>query len=337
MRQHLRVPRVSAPGLAQALVQVASPSLGHAFPPHWGWYVVLYLFLGGLSAGTYFIASLLLFAGDARDREAVRLGYLVSFPLLLVCFALLLLDLGVPLRFWHLLLASERVPAIVFKPWSPISLGSWILALFSVFSSAAFAWALVESGRLRWEPAARAAAWAASMPRPLLAWKAVGMLFSFGLTGYTGVLVSATTIPVWHNARLMGALFLASATSTSYALLMLLLLRRGGGRAGPTIAKLSRADTFSMLLELVLIVVLLLVLGRAARPLVSGGFGVLFWVGVVGLGLLWPLVLHRKGVVRWAEPRRELIAAVCVLVGGLLLRFVVVVSPQFPAVSLWAL
>jgi formate-dependent nitrite reductase membrane component NrfD len=217
-------------------------------------------------------------------------------------------------------------------------LGTWTLTLFGLFSTSAFAWALVETGRLRWAPVVRAAAWAGARPRPLmLAWNVAGSCFGFGLAGYTGVLVSATTIPVWHNARLMGALFLVSAASTSYALLVLLLLRGGAGRAGPTVAKLARADRFSMVLELILIVLLLVILGRAARPLVSGGFGALFWIGVVGLGLLWPLVLHARAVRGWAEPRREMIAAVCGLVGGLLLRFVVVMAPQFPAVSLWAL
>ncbi len=336
MRGRLRVPRVSAP-LVPALLQVASPYVGQGFPPHWGWYIVLYFFLGGLSAGTYFIATLLLLADDPRDRVAVRLGYVWSFPLLLTCAVLLILDLGVPLRFWHMLVASHRVPALLFKPWSPISLGTWTVSGFGLFSFGAFIWALVESGRLSWSPAVRALGWARGLPRPLmLAWSLAGTFFGFGLAGYTGVLVEATSIPVWHNARLLGALFLASAASTSYALL-LLLLRRGNAGARTTIAKLARADRFSMALELCLIALLLVFLGRTAGPLISGGFGAVFWIGVVGLGLLLPLLLHGKAVPRWAEPRRELIAAVCVLLGGLLLRFVVVMSPQFPAISLWAL
>jgi formate-dependent nitrite reductase membrane component NrfD len=333
VRRCLRVPRVTP-----ILAQVGSPYVGHGFPPHWGWYVILYFFLGGLCAGTYFIATLLLLNGDARDREVIRLGYLISFPLLLVCALLLILDLGVPLRFWHMVVQSHRVPHPVFKPWSPISLGTWILTSFGLFASVAFVGTLIDMGRIRWRPLLAAAERVRRLPRPLITgWHVVGTFAGFTLGGYTGVLVTSTTIPVWHNARLMGALFLASAASTSYALLMLLLLRRGRERAHPTVEKLARADRFSMALELVIILLMLLWLGPLARPLITGGFGVLFWIGVVGLGLVFPLVLHRAAIRGWADPRRELIAAVCVLVGGLLLRFVVVMSPQYPAVSPWSL
>jgi polysulfide reductase chain C len=197
---------------------------------------------------------------------------------------------------------------------------------------------LVDMGRIRWGPALAAAQRLRRLPRPLVtAWHVVGTFVGFALGGYTGVLVTSTTIPVWHNARLMGALFLASAASNSYALLMLPLLRRGRGRTHPTVEKLARADRFSMGLELTIIVLMLLLLGPVARPLITGAFGLLFWIGVVGLGLVFPLALQRGAIRGWAEPRRELIAAVCVLVGGLLLRFVVVMSPQYPSVPPWSL
>lgn len=323
---------------APLLAQIASPYIGHGFPPRWGWYIILYFFCGGLSAGAYFAATLLLLAGDPRDRETIHLGYLIAFPLLLVCALLLILDLGVPLRFWHMLVQSEQPPALLFKPWSPISIGTWILTIFGLFSFVAFVGTLLDQGRLRRPPLLRAERWARSLPRPLfVAWNVVGTIFGFALAGYTGVLVTATTIPVWHNARLMGGLFLVSAASTSYALLMLLLLRRGRDHAEPSVAKLARADRFSMVLELILIALMLIVLGQAARPLVTGGFGLLFWIGVVGLGLLVPLALQRGGIGGWGAHRREMTAAICVLLGGLLLRFVIVMSPQYPAIHPWEL
>jgi formate-dependent nitrite reductase membrane component NrfD len=323
---------------ALLLAQVASPYVGHGFPPHWGWYIVLYFFLGGLSAGAYVIATLLLLGRDPRDREVVRLGFLISFPLLLVCAVLLILDLGVPLRFWHMLVQSEDFPGLLFKPWSLISVGTWILTGFALFSSVAFIGALVGMGRVRWNPAIRATRWAGTRPGPLrLGWNIAGMLCAFALAGYTGVLVTATTIPVWHNARLLGGLFLASGVSASYALLTLLLLRRGRTHGDPTVAKLERADRYMMGLELVLLAALLLVLGRSAEPLLRGGFGILFWIGVVGIGLVVPLILHRGAAAGGNASRRAVVTAACVMLGGLLLRFVVVMAPQYPAVRLWDL
>lgn len=322
---------------AEILAQ-ATPALGHGFPPQWGWYIILYFFFGGLCAGAYFIATLLLLLGDPRDRETIRLGYLISFPLLLVCALLLILDLGVPLRFWHMVLQSKNLPELMFKPWSPISLGSWTLFSFGLFSFVAFLVALVDSGRVRWRPLLRATELVRGLPRSLIAgWNVLGSLFGFGLAGYTGVLVTATTIPVWQNARLLGGLFLASAASASYALLVLLLLRRGRAHSDPSVAKLARADRFTMAVELVLIFLLVLTLGRASRPMTTGGFGVLFWLGAVGLGLVAPFLLRRTALGGWDAHRREVIAAVCVLVGSLILRFVVVMSPQYPTVSLWSL
>ena len=78
-------------------------------------------------------------------------------------------------------------------------------------------------------------------------------------------------------------------------------------------------------------------LGRVARPLIAGGFGVVFWLGVIGLGLVAPLMMHRVQFARWSAQNRVVIGSVCALVGGLLLRFVVVMAPQYPRVPLWHL
>ena len=315
----------------------ANPQSGVALPPHWGWWVILYFFFGGLAAGSYFIATMLELIGDPRDEDAVRLGYRLAFPLVVLCGLLLVIDLGKPLRFWHMLIQSERFPLPILKAWSPISVGSWVLSAFALFSFVSFVGVLVEDGRLRWGPLVAADRWARSRPRPFtVLWGVLGAFFGFFLAGYTGVLVTGTSVPFWHNARLMGALFLASAASTSYALLILLLLRRGRTHADTTVEKLVRADRMAIVLELVILAAMLILLGGVARPMIAGGFGVVFWLGVVLVGLLAPLVLHRH--VRGADAeRRAMLSAACVLVGGFLLRFVIVMSPQWPRVPLWYL
>src|SRR6266446_1302538 len=49
-------------------------------PPHWQWLVILYFFFGGLAGGSYLIAVLADFFGDASDRVLARLGYYVAMP-----------------------------------------------------------------------------------------------------------------------------------------------------------------------------------------------------------------------------------------------------------------
>src|ERR1700757_3455170 len=91
----------------------------------WQYLIVCYLFLGGLSAGLYFVSSLVeLFrpAGHPAEREIARYGaFLAPWPVMLGC-ALLVFDLGNWYRFYKLF--------IHFRWESPMSIGSWLLMLF---------------------------------------------------------------------------------------------------------------------------------------------------------------------------------------------------------------
>ena len=321
-----------------------NPGSGIALAPRWGWYVILYFFIGGLAAGTFVIATLLDIVGDRRDRDTVHLGYRLAFPLLVVSGVLLVLDLGKPFRFWHMLVQSNRFPLPMYKGWSAISIGSWILTAFGLFAFVAWVNTLSDEGRLRdgWR------AWLAPLT-PItgvlkvslsglgLAWGVLGALAGFALGGYTGVLVTDSSIPAWHNSRPMGALFLISALSTSYALLMLILMRRGRAHSDPSVSKLASADVWAIALEIVVLGTLLVSLGAVGRPFMVGGFGAVFWIGVVGVGLLTPLFLHVATHHAAAQDRRSRLSATCVLVGGFLLRYVIVMAPQWPATGLFTL
>lgn len=306
--------------------------------PHWGWYIILYFFLGGIAAGLYFIGTLAALAGDPRDRPVTRFCFSVALPLVLLCGFLLTIDLGKPLRFWHMLIQSERVPLPMLKYWAPMSLGSWGMSIFALFAAVAFVGALVDSGRLTNDRAVRAVAWARARPRPLrTAWSLVGLFFALFFGGYTGVLLVGTNVPLWHHAQLLGAVFLLSAASTAYALLILVLRRRDDRANDASLRKLMAADRWVLVLELIAIVVLLITLRGLGRPIMTGGFGAVFWLGVVGIGLIVPLVmLHRRSTASETMQRASL-GAGCVLAGGLLLRFVVIMAPQWPRITLWRL
>jgi formate-dependent nitrite reductase membrane component NrfD len=295
-------------------------------PPHWGWEVVLYFFLGGIAGGAYFMATLLRLAGSPEDRPVVRLGYYVAFPLILICALLLITDLKQPLRFLNMLFAFKQ-PGISFKYWSPISFGSWILFLFGVFSFLSFVGVLGEDRRIQSGLAHRYGRWLADNPLGL-AVAIVGSLFASGFAGYVGLDLATSNQPVWSQTPLLGALFLCSAVSTALAAMVVLMRWRRVGVPGSEL-RLRTANTFMLAAVLVVLVAMLATLGSQAQPLWAGLYAVLLIVGVVAIGLVAPLVLQlMPGVLGRRTAESAVIASGLVLVGGLLLRWVTVIAPQ---------
>src|SRR5439155_3800425 len=105
--------------------------------------------------------------GLPEDQPLARLGYRIAFPLVLVCGAVLTVDLNRPERFWHMLFQSEVVKealdsgwpwstagwstmayAPMLKQWSPMSIGAWALFLFGAFSLVSFWAAIWPAGRI---------------------------------------------------------------------------------------------------------------------------------------------------------------------------------------------
>ena len=154
--------------------------------PVWKSDIAAYLFTGGLAAGS----SLLAAGADATGRPGLRrAGRLTSLGAVGASTWFLIHDLGRPSRFANMLR--------VFKPTSPMSMGSWILAGFGPAAVLAAASELVAAlprrgqGRLghRLLPGmGRASGYAAAALAPVLA-------------TYTAVLLADTAVPAWHEAH----------------------------------------------------------------------------------------------------------------------------------------
>ncbi len=282
-------------------------------PPDWGWLIVLYFFVGGLAGGGYFLAVLIDFFGRPEDRPLARLGYYISFPCLAISGLLLTLDLTRPERFWHMLFQSNTFRPM-FKYYSPMSIGSWALTIFGIFSLIAFLSALAEADRLKW-PAARSLRPPAMLGGIL---SVLGGLLGFFVAGYTGVLLSVTNRPIWSDTPLLGMLFVVSAASIS-ASLMLLLAGRSGWKM-PGVRALHRMDAWVVALEFIVLIALMISLGPVFRAWLNA-WGVLLLVGVILIGMLAPLALYWRNLNATA-------AAVLVLIGGFILRLVIVFSAQ---------
>ena len=143
-----------------------------------------------IAGGSFFLAALLDLWGTLRDRPLVRTGYYVALLGAVVSSVLLTVDLGRPERFWRMLIQSER-GLLMFKYWSPMSVGAWGLLLFGGFAFVATLGALYEAGRVRWAPLRPLRG---SVLGSLIAM--LGGLLGFFLAGYTGVLLAVTNSPL---------------------------------------------------------------------------------------------------------------------------------------------
>ncbi len=287
-------------------------------PPEWGWLIVLYFFFGGLAGGCYFLAVLIDLFGRPEDRPLARLGYYIAFPCIVISAILLTLDLGRPLRFWHMLIESNTYRPM-FKYWSPMSVGSWAILIFGILSFVSFIGALIEDNRLDW-PAGR------RIRRPGVLSKLIalaGGFFAFFVAGYTGVLLGITNRPIWSDTPLLGMLFIVSAASISAAL-MLLLAHRSRFRV-PAVAALHRMFGWVGILEFIALIAVLVSLGPVARAWLNA-WGLLLFFGVILIGMLFPLTLSWRR--DWLGDLNRATAAVLVLVGGFILRLVIVFSAQ---------
>jgi protein NrfD len=283
--------------------------------PHWQWLIILYFFIGGLAGGCYFVASLIDLAGRPTDRPLARIGYLIAFPAVLLCAVLLIADLGRPERFWHMLLQSATWRPIL-KTYSPMSFGAWGLLVFGGFALLSFLGALPSDERRGGLPWLR--------PPGVLGTiiSVLGGLAGFFLASYTGVLLAVTNRPIWSDTTLLGAVFVVSSASTSIALLLLLGSRRallGGLQA------LARFDRIVLVLELIALVALVVSLGSLAGVWLNA-WGALLVLGVVVLGIIVPLLLETRSRTPVSAVAR--VAALLVLVGGFLLRVVIVLSSE---------
>src|SRR5258708_9611446 len=120
----------------------------YAQPPEWRWYILGYFLLAGLAGGCYTIGTMLRLWGRPSDEQAARLCFLLALPLTVLCPVLLTIDLGHPLRFWHMLLDTGGAgPALNFKSWSPMSLGVWGLLVFGVLAALTFLEVVALDGR----------------------------------------------------------------------------------------------------------------------------------------------------------------------------------------------
>jgi formate-dependent nitrite reductase membrane component NrfD len=276
--------------------------------PHWHWPIVFYFVLGGLAGGSAVLAAIARLVGGHWARPVVRAGRYLAFLAVLPGPLLLIVDLGRPERFHHMLR--------VVKLRSPMSLGVWGLIGFSLTAFANALRQASDDGLLgRTNRLARLLRW---LPDRGLA--AASALPAFFLAGYTGVLLGATAVPLWaRNALLLGPLFLCSALSSAAAALSLLLGHQG--KTAHARQALERVERVALTGELVLLETIQQRSGPVVgRPLRDGLEGQAYTGACAGTALA--LALHALAHLlprRWRRPVTA-VASLVALAGAFLLR-----------------
>jgi hypothetical protein len=184
------IPATNTPGYTTGPVTKA---------PHWHGLVAWDLLFNNLSTGLFLVAAVGDLAAPEVFTSVAKVAYPIALVFLLADLVCLVLDLGDPWRFHHMLR--------VFKPSSPMSLGTWCLTIYSLPLTAAAGLSLLPEGGMAIEWGRRLAV-------------VLGVLPAFGAAAYKGVLLSTNAQPGWKDARWLGGYLTNSALMLGCAQLL---------------------------------------------------------------------------------------------------------------------
>jgi len=301
---------------------------------HWGWLIAIYLFLGGMGAGSFLMAAFMELSGERYKQKycpVAMVGAGVSGPLILIGTLLLVFDLG----------------AGLYEPWRIVNMfvnfdsvmtwGIWILTLFL---PACFLYGAVEimhvyPGVLAWlRKRLRFLPETLPYRRIKRVLCSVGAVLAVGTALYTGVLLSVVrAVPLW-NSPVLPILFLVSAVSTGMGLSFDLAATLAIPEIHRRFRYMPLAHMISIGLEAALLALLLVLAlnqggeaAESARLILVGRSSIIFWVVVVGFGLLFPLLVHAYALARQSHGYISgILSGVGIVVAGLFVRYLIVAA-----------
>ena len=170
----------------------------HEIP--WKIYIPLYFYFTGLSAGSFILSTLSTVFGIKRFKPMALPAAIISFALLLLAPACLILDLHQPLRFWHTLVPEY------FNRTSALSYGSWLLTLYPIANLIYIYFIFVKNDKVT---------------------KVLGTLtvpLAIFVHAYTGFAFALVRARAWWHSALMPGFFLTSALLSGIALLVVVAM-----------------------------------------------------------------------------------------------------------------
>lgn len=305
----------------------------------WDWPIAVYLLLVGISAGMVSLSMLLrhYVPSEYRGSNRVIKATAIVAPLAVILgLVILIFHLTRPLTFWYLM--------VFYNPTSIMSLG---VMLFQVYFVVMLLWiiTLYHDGWLTqletvWHRpalAARARKLTTTIVKRAAVIENLLLVLAILLGCYTGFLLSALkSFPLLNNP-VLPVLFLVSGTTSGIAV-MLLASAWGRNTSGHSrsLHFIHRVETPVVYAELFLLfaffVGLLLGGGQkvvAAQTALSGFWGGVFWIGIIGIGIVIPFIANqvRKPSVHSGKGQLITLAAMS-LFGVFLLRLFVLYAGQ---------
>ncbi|WP_038907179.1 cytochrome c nitrite reductase subunit NrfD [Dickeya oryzae] len=303
----------------------------------WDWPIAVYLLLVGISSGMMVLTLLFRRYLPAENQQANPLiaATAIVAPLsVIIGLVILIFHLARPITFWYLM--------VFYNPHSIMSLG---VMLFQVYMLVMFLWiaSLYRQPLLAWSerrlPGAlhavlnRVIAWVTRYLRPV---ENVLLVLALLLGCYTGFLLSALkSFPLLNNP-VLPVLFLVSGVTSGVAVLMMVGASASSQQYCPhTLHLLHKLEKPIALVELFLLFAFFtgLMLGGgqksvAAQVALSGFWGGVFWIGIIGIGMLVPLVAGGLPAIQRRIAFLPRFTAGLTLLGVFLLRLFVLYAGQ---------
>lgn len=285
---------------------------------YWEPPIALYLFLGGLAGGILFLSAIFNTFVVPGFAEVFAMPVLVSLVCIAIGCVFLVIDLGQPGVFWRVWTTATSI----------IKWGATFLVIAAVFALLFFlaylgdAWPIFAGLSDALKPAAGF-------------FLGVAGFFGLCIMMYTGIMLSTLKAHAFWATPALPVLFTVSAISTGCAAIVLSI---GGWPAEVTLGTLIVSEVVLEILHVVdiilviteFIILMTMVLSflgagnvtakKAAKRWVCGSYAPLFWIGMVLVGLVIPFALYVGG----SGAASQLVAPILVLIGGCLLRFLVV-------------
>ncbi len=257
----------------------------------WKPYIPTYFYVGGAAGASLVLGAAAQMHGSRELDRLVRRCHWIGIIGSTIGAGLLTLDLGRPERFIFMLR--------VFRPTSPMNLGSWVIAGAPV--AAITAGLFARRGPFEW--LGEIAGYASGV-------------FGLALATYTGVLLSNTAVPVWQaSRRVLPVLFGASGVAASASLFDLMFEDPAAARITRTFGIAGRtaelASSFVMERQASRV-------PEVGKPLKHGLSGFMWKTAAVltGASLVTALLPNQNR-------KKRVISGVLGTAGSLLLRFAV--------------